>query len=94
MSKKPEGKYRPSLVYTSCIAVMAKVREYGIKKHGSATDWKTTIPMAHFDAAIRHIRQHMDGEMFDEGSGHSHLAHAMTNLMFEIERLKEVGKEL
>lgn len=90
MSKKPENKYRPSLVYTSCLVAMAKVREYGIKKHGSSEDWRTTEPIQHFDAAIRHIRAHLDGEAFDEGSGEPHLAHAMTNLMFEIERFNGV----
>lgn len=90
MSKKPENKYRPSLVYTSCLTAMAKVRQYGIEKHGSSEDWRTTEPIQHFDAAIRHIRAHLDGEAFDEGSGEPHLAHAMTNLMFEIERFNGV----
>lgn len=90
MSKKPENKYRPSLVYTSCLKAMAKVRQYGIEKHGSSEDWRTTEPIQHLDAAIRHIRAHIDSEAFDEGSGEPHLAHAMTNLMFEIERFNGV----
>ncbi len=89
MSKNTEGKYKPSLTYTSTLEVISEIREYGIKKYGDAEDWRTTEPEDHFDAALRHIRAHIDGEVYDNNSGFFHLAHAMTNLMFEVERMTD-----
>jgi len=86
MSKPSEGKYTPSLIYTSLLKEVSKVREYGIAKHGSADDWKTTDGIKHLDAAIRHIRAVIDGEEYDDESTYRHLAHAASNIMFEIER--------
>lgn len=86
MSKKPEGKYEPTLVYTSLIRYVAKVRRFGINKHGSSEDWRTTEPINHLDAAMRHINAVVDGQDLDLESTLPHLAHAIANLMFELER--------
>ena len=88
MSKKPEGKPKLSFIYTSMLNEIARVREYGNKKHGSLDDWKTTKPIQHYESAERHIRSLMDNEWIDSESGFSHAAHAICNLMFEIERKK------
>ncbi len=92
MSKNKEGKYKPSLIYTSLLKEISKVREHGIKKYDSSEDWLTTEAIRHFDAAIRHIRAHIDNEIFDKDSGFTHLAHAASNIMFEIERLYRLNK--
>jgi len=84
--KKDEGKPNPSLFYTSALYATVRVRAYGVEKHGSMDGWKTTKPIEHYDAAIRHIRAVMDGEVNDDESGELHLAHAICDLMFEIER--------
>lgn len=86
MSKKPEGKYEPTLIYTSLTCYVAKVRRFGINKHGNSEDWRTTQPVQHYDAAIRHINAVVDGEDIDAESGLPHLAHAIAGLMFELER--------
>ena len=86
--KKEEGKPDPSLFYTSALYETVYVRAFGIKKHGSLNGWKTTTPIEHFNAAIRHIRAVIDGEDFDKESGKLHLAHAICDCMFEIERKK------
>ena len=86
--KFDEEKYKPSLIYTSLLKEASKVRMYGIIKYGDKEDWLTTEPERHLDAAIRHIRQHIEGGVIDDDSKCMHLAHAVTNLMFEIERLK------
>lgn len=86
MSKNNTGKYQPRLIYTSLLKAISQVREYGIKKYGSSEDWRTTDSARHFDAAIRHIRAHLDGEAFDQESGLPHLSHAASNIMFELER--------
>ncbi len=91
--KFDEGKPNPSLFYTSALYETVFVRAYGIKKHGSIEGWKTTKPIEHFDAAIRHIRAVIDGEDFDKESGKLHLAHAICCCMFEIQRIKESKEE-
>ena len=67
---------------------ISSVRKYGAEKYGSTEDWRTTEPTRHFDAAIRHINAHLDGEYFDSVSKLPHLAHAASNIMFEIERIE------
>jgi len=84
--KFDEEKPNPGLFYTSALYETVFVRAFGIKKHGSVDGWKTTEPIKHFDAAIRHIRAVIDGEDLDEESGRLHLAHAICNCMFEIQR--------
>ena len=86
--KFEEGKPDPSLFYSSALYETAQVRAFGIKKHGSPVGWKTTEPIRHYDAAIRHIRAVMDGEDYDDESKKLHLAHAICDCMFEIERFK------
>jgi hypothetical protein len=85
MSKVYSGKPEPSLIYPSAIFAMAKIRRFGINKYGSSEDWRTTPVMDYYDAALRHILADLSGEEKDAESGESHLAHAMTNLMFLIE---------
>ena len=87
MSKKPEGKYEPTLVYTSLIRNIARVRRFGTDKHSNSEDWRTTPEAEHFKAMLRHIYEAMDGEPYDEESHLLHLAHAACNIMFEIERI-------
>jgi len=94
MSKNDQEKWQPSLTYPSMMREVSKVRQYGIKKYGAAEDWLTTEPKRHYDAAMRHIIAHMEGEMHDPDSGYLHLAHAVTNLMFEIERMNREDKSL
>ena len=91
--KFKEGKYRPSLVYSSLLKEISKVRQYGKEKHGGFETWDTTKPIEHFDAAVRHINAYVEGETNDKESGLNHLSHSASNLMFEIERLyrEEVG---
>ena len=91
--KKPEGKYEPTLVYTSLIKAIARVRRYGIEKHGDSEDWRSTTPVQHYDAALRHLYAVIDGEELDE-SGLPHLAHCLTTLMFELERKYGQDKSL
>ena len=82
--KKPEGKYEPTLVYSSLIKLIAKRRRYGIDKHGSSEDWRTTPESAHHDAMMRHLLADIDGEVDDNGD--DHLVALVTTAMFELER--------
>ena len=86
MSKHLDGKYRPSLVYRSLISEVAAVRAHGAEKYGSTETWGENPPEYHLDAALRHLLAHLSGELRDPESGLKHLAHAASNLMFELER--------
>ena len=86
MSKKPEGKPELGLVYMSTLVAIAKVRRFGINKHGNSEDWRTTSETAHQDAMLRHLMAYIDGEELDPESGEPHLAHMITTAGFEIER--------
>lgn len=87
--KHDKQKYKPSLTYTSLLKEISKVRNYGKEKYGSYDDWRTTETIRHLNAAIRHIRDVIEGEDFDRQSHFLHLGHAATNIMFEIERIRE-----
>lgn len=85
MSKKQENKYDPSFMSTNVVRAISSVRQYGAAKHGCRDDWYTTHPNEHFKSAMRHLLAAMNGEALDE-SGLPHIAHALTNIAFEIER--------
>lgn len=90
--KIQEGKPKPTLVYTSFINEVARVREYGLTKYPDAENWRTTSIDDHFNAMLRHVlaakahyMKESAGEKMDQSSGLSHLAHAACNIMFVIE---------
>jgi hypothetical protein len=85
MSKKQENKYDPSLTSYELIKAISDVRQYGIDKHGYRDEWFTTHPNEHFKSAMRHLIAAINGEEYDV-SGLPHIAHAVTNLAFELER--------
>lgn len=85
-AKHDKGKYKPSLIYTSLLEEISKVREHGKEEYGSFTSWQSVEPMRWLDAAIRHIRSTIAGEYFDRKSGLLHLAHAECSLMYVIEK--------
>ena len=85
-AKHDKGKYKPSLIYTSLLEEISKVREHGKQEYGSFTSWESVEPMRWLDAAIRHIRAVMEGENFDKKSKLLHLAHAECSLMYVIEK--------
>ena len=86
MSKKQEGKPELGLVYKSTLEAIARVRRFGINKHGNSEDWRTTTEFAHQDAMLRHLMAYIDGEELDPESGEPHLSHLITTASFEIER--------
>jgi len=86
MSKKQEGKPELGLVYRSTMIAIARVRRFGIDKHGNSEDWRSTPEVMHHDAMLRHLFAYMEGEEFDAESGEPHLAHLITTAAFELER--------
>jgi hypothetical protein len=84
--KKSENKPELGLVYKSTLEAIARVRRFGIDKHGNSEDWRTTPECMHHDAMLRHLFAYIEGEEFDAQSGLPHLAHLLATASFEYER--------
>lgn len=84
-AKADQGKVRPTLVPTSLVWAVAKIREYGCKKYGSPENWRKVEPQRYRDALYRHLLAYFSGETNDEESGLPHLHHAACNIAFLIE---------
>jgi len=83
-NKKP----KPSLVYYSFIQEIAKVRQFGVEKHGSSEDWRDYSDKDIYDAVLRHIFEaQKDKKVCDNESGLLSLAHAACGIMFLIEKM-------
>lgn len=92
VAKADEGKPRLSLVPRKIIWDIAKIREYGNKKYGSADNWKKVEPGRYRDAAYRHFMRYLDDPTgLDEESGLPHLWHLACNISFlcELEEFNE-----
>lgn len=89
--KFDSGKPRYSLLPPNALEAIVKVLTYGSKKYEDF-NWMQVenYKDRYFSAANRHLWQWWRGEQIDEESGESHLACAITNLMFllELELLK------
>lgn len=79
-SNKPDFTMAPR----SAIQAMTKVFNYGAKKY-KRDNWREVEPERYVAALERHWDAYMCGELVDEESGITHLAHAMTNLAILIE---------
>lgn len=78
------GKLRYSLIPPSATKALAEVLTYGAKKYKPNNWQKVDDVERYMDALYRHMEAYRSGEKFDQESGLSHLAHAMTNIAFLI----------
>jgi hypothetical protein len=84
--KTKNNKPKLNLVYKSFMEAIAKVRQFGIEKHGSAEDWRNYSNEDFLNAVLRHIFAcQKDIYTLDDESKLLHLAHAACGLMFIIE---------
>lgn len=83
--KADDGKLKPSLVPTSLVEAVAKVREYGVKKYGDKDNWKMVEKERYVDAMYRHLLAYLDGKKLDSESKIPHLWHIACNVAFLIE---------
>lgn len=92
--KFDEGKPRMGLIATSALWALAKVLTMGASKYGDS-NWRLGMDWHRpYDAAQRHLTAWWDGEDKDSESGHSHLWHAFTEIMFLIEyEAKGIGRD-
>lgn len=89
--KFDKNKPRFSLVPIESLEEIIKVLEYGANKYGY-DNWKLVEPHErYYDAAFRHLFAWKKGELNDDETNLSHLAHAAACLLFLIyfEKQKE-----
>lgn len=70
---------------------MAKVREFGNNKYpGDPDSYLEDVEVADLvEACRRHLLKYQMGELLDDESGESHLAHVATSAMMAIEILNK-----
>lgn len=76
-------KLRWDLIPIGCVEDLAKVLTYGAV-HYKAESWKELedAENRYYAALMRHLSAYRQGQLTDEESGLSHLAHAMCNVVF------------
>ncbi len=83
------GKPRVDLLSSKALIAMAGVVGYGASKY-HPHNWRMGISWSEtYGSAMRHLLAWNDGEDRDLVSGHTHLAHAATQIMFLIEYAQE-----
>ena len=85
--RKYDGdKAKLHLLPPKSILEVGKVLTYGAEKY-DAENWRKVpdLQNRYTSAALRHIFAHIDGELDDQETGLSHLAHAMCCLLFKLE---------
>lgn len=92
--KADNGKPQCRLVPSEVVRDIAKVREYGLKKYGSAESWQKVEIERYQDAMYRHLLAYIEKPTGkDEESGLPHLWHIACNVAFLCELQKEVLNE-
>jgi len=93
-NKEDSTKPRPSLLPWEAIEEVLKVLEFGAQKY-APDNWRY-IPDAkrhYWDAAMRHLITHKNGEQIDAESERSHLAHAACCVLFMLALELKEGKD-
>ena len=79
--KYDEGKLRYDLIPVEALEGIAQIFTHGAGKYGDYNWLKVTPVIRYYAAAMRHITDHLKGEVFDKDSGLRHLDHAITSLI-------------
>lgn len=91
--KYDEEKLRYELIPVEPIEGLAKILTFGAKKY-KAHNWKHVRPIyRYYGALLRHLELVRKGEWLDAESGLPHLHHALCNVVFLSELLKDKSKE-
>jgi hypothetical protein len=89
--KADKGKPQCRLVPPEVVRCIAKVREYGLEKYGSAESWRTVEVERYQDAMYRHLLAYIEDPIGkDEESELPHLWHLACNVAFLCELQKGV----
>ncbi len=70
------------LQFQSVAKVIARIKEFGAVKYGDG-NWKSgnKPDKEYLDSMMRHLGKYIEGEIYDQDSGCSHIGHAIWNLM-------------
>ena len=81
--KYDEGKLRWDLLPIDCVEDVVKILTFGAEKY-TDNSWQEVEngKDRYFAALMRHLSASRQGELKDEESNLSHLAHAMCNVVF------------
>lgn len=80
--KNDDGKLPYDLLPFDALDEVVKVFQFGAIKY-SRRNWEKGFKQHRLEAAIlRHMSQHMQGEMFDKESGCLHMAHIVATGLF------------
>jgi hypothetical protein len=79
--KYDTGKLRWDLLPIDCIEDVVKILSFGANKYGP-NNWQGIEEDRYYAALMRHLSAYRQGQLIDEESGLSHLAHAMCNVVF------------
>lgn len=92
--KKDYGKDRWDLLPWDIMQDIVKVLSYGSKKY-MPDNWKQVelSQERYFAACMRHLTAWRNGELIDDETKMSHIAHAITNLIFIAWKDKHAIKE-
>jgi len=81
--KYDTGKLRMELIPPEAIEALAEVITYGANKY-SDDNWKKVGKDRYIGALMRHLNAYRKGELYDDESGLTHMAHILTNAAFLI----------
>ena len=79
--KYDSGKLRMELIPPEAIEALAEVITYGANKY-SDDNWKKVSKDRYIGALMRHLNAYRKGELYDDESGLTHMAHILTNAAF------------
>lgn len=82
------------LIPQRALIEVAKVLDFGAKKY-TAHNWRLGMDHSRlYDAVLRHVAAHVDGEDLDPESGLPHIAHATCGCLMLLEYiLKDIGND-
>jgi hypothetical protein len=88
--KYDKGKLKYGLIPPKALALIAEALTHGAEKY-SPFNWKSVESHRYVDATYRHLEAARAGEKVDKDSGLPHLALALTNIIFLLDRQEETG---
>lgn len=93
-AKDDGGKLDLTLVPTSVVRAIGRVRRYGTEKYGDPDNWRTVEPERYRAALYRHWLAYLDDPHgVDEESGLPHLWHVACNAGFLIDLEEDFQKK-
>lgn len=71
--------------FPKALAAVERVMVFGDNKHGVGRGWARLTPQRHMRHAVGHLEQHQQGQISDDETGESHLAHAAARALMALE---------